>query len=264
MVGTHGVWVAVGIAMALLIPAAMLGGSAIVQQRRTSRAARGGTPLVVGGMLRATTVLAVFGWVVLVSALVSGYAPVTADTLAGTAIPAPPELVQAGIPATFPTSDVPPMPDPIAQLKVGDCVEVPMEPSTDKSGAPTWQPGAPAPADCTTLDANYRVVQTDPGPCTDPLYRLETSHHDRAGKLAYHLCLAFDWRTGVCYDTTHLDEPSKVDCGTRGDHIVQATAVLENTTDGNGCPRDGRGAVWVVWDKMRLTVCFRGADTPGR
>ncbi|WP_157574462.1 hypothetical protein [Nocardia jejuensis] len=254
-------WVAVGVAVLLLVTAALIGAVAVAKQKRAQRYSTGAVVRTGGFPRRAAPVLAVLGWVVLLAGLAAAVNPVAGDTVAGTAIPAAPGLVQAGVPTS--TSTKPAAPDPLSLLKVGDCVEVPMEQATGPSG-PTWKAGSPEPSDCATVDANYRVVQTGPEACTDNLYKLESSRHDRAGKLIYHLCMAFDWRVGVCYDTEHMDEPSKVDCGTRGSHIVQATAVLENTTDGNSCPRDGQGAVWVVWDKRHLTVCFRGGDDPGR
>lgn len=262
MVGTLGVeWADVGRAAALLFAAAVVGFFAIASEREARRswnpAARGKRWLVV-----LTVALGGFGWLAMASAASPVPSALFGDTVAGTALPEAPGLVQAGIP-TSTANPKPAAPDPLSLLNPGDCVEVPMEAATAADGGPTWKPGAPAPADCTTLDANYRVLQTGPAPCAGPLYKLETSRKDRAGKQLYHLCLAFDWRAGFCYDTEHMDEPSKVDCATPGDHIVQATAVFENTTDGSGCPRDGRGAVWVVWDKRQMTVCFRGGDKPG-
>lgn len=212
--------------------------------------------------------LALLGALALLIGLLPAAQDVASDlggaTVAGTAGPTAPGLVPAGLP-TATTSAKPAAPDPLAALRVGDCVEVPMDQVADpKTGEPTWEAGSPAPADCDSLDANYRVVQTGPGECTGNLYKLETSRHDKSGNLIYHLCLAFDWRVGVCYDATQMDEPLKVDCTTPGPHIVQVTAVLLDTTEGGGCPRDGQGAVWVVWEKRVMTVCFRGSDDPGR
>lgn len=260
MVGIH--WAGVGLASLLLLAAAVAGFFAIRSEREARRAwgstAKGGR-----GLVTLTVVLGMLGWFGMAEAAMPVTSAIAGDTITGTALPTAPGLVEAGI-STTTTSAKPSAPDPMTLLKPGDCVEVPMEAATDPSGAPTWKPGSPAPADCTSLDANYRVLQTGPDACAGPLYKLETSRKDHAGKQLYHLCLAFDWRTGFCYDTAHMDEPSKVDCGTPGDHIVQATAVLEGTTDGAGCPRDGQGAVWVVWDKRQMTVCFRGGDNPGR
>lgn len=247
--GTLGIhWIVVEVAVALLFSSAIVGFLVI----------RGKRALVL-----VTLALGISGWLALAAGVQPGVAVLTGDTVAGTAVPPAPGLVPAG--STAPTTSAKPVaPDPMSLLKPGDCVEVPMEAATDASGAPTWKPGSPDPADCTSLDANYRVLQTGPEPCAGPLFELETSRKDHSGKQLYHLCLAFDWRVGVCYDTAHMDEPSKVDCGTPGDHIVQATAVLEDSTSGAGCPRDGKGAVWVVWDKRRMTVCFRGGDDPGK
>lgn len=259
-VGSHSVaWIA-GVAVVLLMSAAIVGLAAIRGLRRAPLDRTGARPRAGVAVRAAISTLAVLGWVILLTGVGSGLSPLTRDTVAGTPIAAPPELIQAGVPTT---SAKPHAPDPLAALRIGDCVEVPIEQASDPTGAPSWKAGAPDPVECTSLDANYRVVQTGPAPCSDPLWHLESSRHNKAGALIYHLCLAFDWRTGFCYDTAHLDEPSKVDCGTPGDHIVQATAVLENTVGGGSCPRDGAGAVWVVWDQRRLTVCFRGSDRPG-
>ncbi|MTE13428.1 LppU/SCO3897 family protein [Nocardia aurantiaca] len=241
--GSHGVGWVVG--LGVLLP-----GIAAALARRSGARGR----MVTAG-------LAVVGWVLLFAAATVVISPVPRDTIAGTAIAAPPELVQAVQPTT---SAKPDAPDPMAALKAGDCVEVPIEQAKDVTGAPTWKAGSPEPSDCNSVDANYRVLQNGPDPCAGPLYTLESAPKDKAGKARYHLCLTFDWRAGVCYDTTTMDVPSKVDCGVPGDHIVQATAVLENATSGAGCPRDGRGAVWVVWSKLQLTVCFRGGDNPGK
>ncbi|QLY29690.1 LppU/SCO3897 family protein [Nocardia huaxiensis] len=252
-------WVLIAVAVALLLAATATGVLAIRRQRRTQNGR---------GMRVLASILVILGWI----AMLAGLLPIAqdvasnlaGDTIAGTARPTAPGLVPAGLPTTT-TSAKPAAPDPLAALRVGDCVEVPMDQTTDpKTGQPTWRAGSPAVADCDSLDANYRVVQTGAGECTGNLYKLETSRHDKSGNLIYHLCLAYDWRVGVCYDTTQMDEPLKVDCGTAGAHIVQVTAVLEDTREGAGCPRDGQGAVWVVWDKRALTVCFRGGDEPGR
>ncbi|WP_067827628.1 hypothetical protein [Nocardia inohanensis] len=242
-------WGVVGVAIALLISAVLAAGGAVLRKQRIW------TVLV--------AVLAVPGWLGLAGGLLPAVEGIAGDTIAGTAVPPAPGLVKAGLPVTS-TSAKPAPPDPLSLLQVGDCVSVPMERTTDATGAPTWKAGTPEPADCDALEANYRIEQTGPAACTGNLYKLESSRKDRSGKLVYHLCMAFDWRVGVCYDTTHMDEPSKVDCATPGAHHVQATAVLLDTVDGSRCPRDGRGAVWVVWDKRRMTVCFRGGDDPGR
>ncbi|MEV6768310.1 hypothetical protein AB0N05_06700 [Nocardia sp. NPDC051030] len=252
VVGTHDVeWAVIGVAVALLSWSALFGGVAIARRRRTWT-----TKVLIPAA-------AILGWITLVAGLLSSISPMTGDTIAGTPVAAAPGLVQAGVPTT-PTTTKTAAPDPMSLLKVGDCVEVPMEQATGPDGKPTSKPGSPSPADCNSLDANYRVLQNSPEACTGNLYKLETSRHDKAGKLIYHLCLAFDWRVGFCYDTATMDEPSKVDCTTSGQHIVQVTGVLEDTTDGARCPRDGNGAVWVTWDKRHMTVCFRGSDNPGR
>ncbi|MGW5225578.1 LppU/SCO3897 family protein [Nocardia niigatensis] len=248
--GSHGGWV-LGVAVLLFCLAAVVAGRA----RRTSPRAIGrGTRVVTLGSAMA-------GWVLVVGAVTAVLSPLPRDTVAGRATAAPPQLVQAGLPTT---SVKPDAPDPMAALKAGDCVEVPIQQAKDATGAPSWKAGQPEPSDCNSVDANYRVLQIGPDPCTDPLYTLESTPKDKTGKARYHLCLTFDWRTGLCYDTVDMDVPSKVDCGATGDHIVQATAVLTGTTSGAGCPRDGRGAVWVVWNKLQLTVCFRGGDNPGK
>lgn len=262
MVGTLGVdWADGGRAAALLLAAAVTGFFAIAFEREAKRSwdptARGKRWLTV-----LTVTLGLFGWLAMASAAIPLTSAIAGDTIIGSAQPTSPGLVDAGIP-TSTANPKPAVPDPMQQLKPGDCVEVPMEAATDPDGSPTWKPGSPAPADCNTVDANYRVLQNSPDPCTGPLYKLETTRKDHAGKQLYHLCLAFDWRVGFCYDTAHMDEPAKVDCDTPGDHIVKATAVFENSTDGSACPRDGQGAVWVVWDKRQMTVCFRGSDKPG-
>ncbi|MGW4245159.1 LppU/SCO3897 family protein [Nocardia sp. NPDC004722] len=253
-------WFVVGTAVVLLSVAAALAARAITRQGRARV-----DPAVPGVGVRARALisgLAVSGWVLMFAAVASNLPFLHHDTIAGSAIAAPPELVRAGQPSTV--ADKPQAPDPMAALKVGDCVEVPIEQARTASGDPTWRAGTPEPSDCGSVDANYRVLQIGPGPCTDPLYTLESAPHDKSGKVRYHLCLTFDWRAGVCYDTTNMDVPSKVDCATTGEHIVQATAVFANSTSGAGCPRDHRGAVWVVWNKLQLTVCFRGSDNPGK
>ncbi|MVU76804.1 hypothetical protein GPX89_06025 [Nocardia sp. ET3-3] len=261
MKGTHGVWVVVGVAVILLSVAAVAGVRAIAQQNRAMADFSGRTPRVGARRRGVISALAVTGWVLVYAAVASNLPFLHHDTVAGQPVAAPPQLVQAGQPTTTAAK---PRADPMAALKVGDCVEVPIEAAKDASGAPTWRPGSPEPSDCNSVDANYRVLQIGPDPCSDPLYTLESAPHDRTGKVRYHLCMTFDWRTGVCYDTTNMDVPSKVACGTPGEHIVQATAVLEHDTSGAACPRDGRGAVWVVWSKLQLTVCFRGSDNPGK
>ncbi|AYF77273.1 hypothetical protein D7D52_29495 [Nocardia yunnanensis] len=251
-------WVVIGMAVVVLSAAAALGSRAVTRQRRARH-----DPAVprVGNRSRALIAgLAVSGWVLVYAAAASNLPFLHHDTIAGAAIAAPPALVKAG----QPTATKPPAPDPMAALKAGDCVEVPIQQAHDASGAPTWKAGTPEPSDCNTVDANYRVLQMGPDPCGGPLYTLESAPKDKTGKARYHLCLTFDWRAGVCYDTTNMDVPQKVDCGTPGEHVVQATAVFENSTSGAGCPRDGRGAVWVVWSKLQLTVCFRGGDNPGK
>ncbi|WP_040810615.1 hypothetical protein [Nocardia concava] len=254
-------WVVVGMAIILLSAAAALGVKAIGHQNRAFADPTGATPPVGARRQRVVAALAIVGWVLVFAAVGSNLPFVHHDTIAGRAVAAPPELVRAGDLA--PTA-VKPKADPMAALKPGDCAEVPIQSARDSSGAPTWKAGAPEPSDCKSIDANYRVLQNGPEPCSGPLYTLESAPKDKTGKVRYHLCLTFDWRVGVCYDTTNMDVPSKVDCATSGDHIVQATAVFENSTSGAGCPRDGRGAVWVVWSKLQLTVCFRGADNPGK
>ncbi|MGW4126202.1 hypothetical protein [Nocardia sp. NPDC004711] len=248
--GSHGVGWAADVAVLLLCLAATVASRA----RRTPHRASRGTRAVAAGS-------ALVGWVLVFGAMTAMISPLPRDTVAGKAIAAPPELVQAGLPTTSARPDAP---DPMAALKAGDCVEVPIQQAKDASGAPSWKAGSPEPSDCNSVDANYRVLQIGPDPCSGPLYTLESAPKDKTGKARYHLCLTFDWRTGVCYDTADMDVPSKVACGTPGDHIVQATAVLEGATSGAGCPRDGRGAVWVVWNKLELTVCFRGGDDPGK
>lgn len=174
-------------------------------------------------------------------------------TVAGTALPVSPGLVPAVAPTTTaPATTVKTEPDPLTLLKPGDCVALPPSP-TDP----------PEPAECTSFEANYRVLQTGPEACTGPLYKVEASRKDRAGNYIYHLCLAFDWRAEMCYDTTDMDEPTKVDCSTPGQHVVMVTAVLLDTLDGSQCPTDNNGAVAVTWDKRQMTVCFRGSDDPG-
>ncbi|GAB0104239.1 hypothetical protein JMUB6875_32130 [Nocardia sp. JMUB6875] len=254
-------WVVVGMAVVLLSAAAALGVKAIGQQNRAFADPTGAAPRVGVRRQGVISALAVVGWIMVFAALGSNLPFVHHDTIAGRAVAAPPELVRAGDLA--PTA-VKPKADPMAALKPGDCAEVPIQSARDASGAPTWKAGTPEPSDCRSIDANYRVLQNGPEPCAGPLYTLESAPKDKTGKVRYHLCLTFDWRAGVCYDTTNMDVPSKVDCATTGDHIVQATAVFENSTSGAGCPRDGRGAVWVVWSKLELTVCFRGADNPGK
>ncbi|WP_157555378.1 LppU/SCO3897 family protein [Nocardia crassostreae] len=245
--GSHDVWwLAVG--TALLVLAAVAGGTAVAKERRvrfdpSGRAARASRVLAV-----LAVALAIPGWAGVAATVVPAVQTMAGDTVAGSAGPTSPGLVQAGIPTTAPTTKSA-APDPMSLLVPGDCVEVPMDPTVDASGAPTWEPGDPAPADCNSLDANYRVLQTGPQACSGNLYKLETSRHDRSGNLVYHLCLAFDWRVDFCYDTSQMAEPFKVDCATPGRHIVRVTAVLENTVDGAKCPRDGQGAVWVVWNK---------------
>lgn len=244
MVGSHGVGWVVAVAVLLFCLAAALASRAdAAPKRRVSALA-----------------LAATGWILVFAAVMATLSPMTREAVAGNPIGVPPELVQAGQPTT---SAKPTAPDPMASLKPGDCVEVPIERAKDASGAPTWKAGTPEPSDCNSVDANYRVLQNGPDPCTDPLYTLDSAPKDKTGKPRYHLCLTFDWRTGVCYDTTAMETPSKVDCATSGEHIVQATAVLANATSGTSCPRDGRGAVWVIWRKLELTVCFRGGDNPG-
>lgn len=247
-------------AVALLCAAAAGGGWAIARVRRAGGGSGERRALFVARVL--APAMAVVGWVVLIATMIPVLGPPTGDTVAGTAVPAAPGLIPAAA-VTTPTSTKPVAPDPMSLLKPGDCVEVPMERTTDAQGRTAWQPGSPVQADCNTVDANYRVLQTGPGACTDPLYKLESSRRDRSGNLIYHLCLGFDWRAGFCYDTADMDEPAKVACGTRGANVVQVTAVLTDTTSGANCPRDDQGAVWVVWDKRRMTVCFRGSDTPG-
>ncbi|BEK86666.1 hypothetical protein GCM10010198_76340 [Nocardia seriolae] len=248
-------------AVVLLAAAAALGADAIARQRRAAANRSGASPRTGGRRPVVISALAVTGWLLVYSVVASNLPFVHHDTIAGTATAAPPELVPAGQPTT---SARPQAADPMAALKVGDCVEVPIEQTKDASGAPAWRAGAPEPSDCDSMDANFRVVQNGPDPCTNPLYTLDRAPRDKTGKARYHLCLTFDWRAGVCYDTTVMDAPSKVDCATSGEHIVQATAVFENSTSGAGCPRDGRGAVWVIWHKLQLTVCFRGSDNPGK
>lgn len=254
----HGVGWVLAVAVLLLGLAAALAsrtGGAPNRTRDSKAAARIGRPRRAGAVA-----FAALGWLLVFATATATLAPMSRETIAGTAIGAPPELVQAGQPTT---SAKPTAPDPMASLKPGDCVEVPIERARDAAGAPTWKAGTPEPSDCAAVDANYRVLQIGPDPCTDPLYTLESAPKDKSGKARYHLCLTFDWRAGVCYDTTAMDAPSKVDCATRGEHIVQATAVLTNATSGASCPRDGRGAVWVTWRKLELVVCFRGGDNPG-
>lgn len=257
MVGTLGVVVGVG----LLVGAAVSGARANVRQRRAKQlwgpAERAG-----GGLVALAVVLGLVGWVCLGAVALPITQDLATDTVSGTAVTPAPGLIPAGAPAT--TSTKPAAPDPISLLKPGDCVEVPIVRSNDGNGKPTRRAGSPAPADCNTVDANYRVLQTGPGACVGNLYKLESSRHDKSGKLVYHLCLAFDWRVGFCYDTADIDEPTKVNCDTPGPNVVQVTAVLQDTTGGSGCPRDGQGAVWVAWDKRQMTVCFRGGDHPGR
>ncbi|WP_459957526.1 hypothetical protein [Nocardia sp. IFM 10818] len=253
-------WPAAG--MALLVLAAAAGFAAIAKERRARRDSGGRAAPASRGLAILAVALALPGWAGVAATVVPAVQLMAGDTIAGSAGPTSPGLVQAGLPTTT-TSAKPAAPDPMSLLVPGDCVEVPMDRTTDASGTPTWEPGDPAPADCNSLDANYRVLQTGPQACSGTLYKLETSRHDKSGNLLYHLCLAFDWRVDFCYDTTQMAEPFKVDCATPGRHVVQVTAVLENTTDGARCPRDGQGAVWVVWNKRELTVCFRGSDDPG-
>ncbi|MEC3954248.1 hypothetical protein VMT65_14510 [Nocardia sp. CDC153] len=248
-------WAVVGMAVVLLSVAAALGMRAVSRQERAPREPIGRRRRMV------IVALALTGWFLVYSAVASTLPFVHRDTVAGTAVAAPPELVQAGQPTT---TSAKPHADPMASLKVGDCVEVPIQQAKDASGAPSWKAGSPEPSTCNSIDANYRVLQVGPEPCTGPLYTLDSAPRDKTGKVRYHVCMTFDWRVGVCYDTTNMDVPSKVDCGTPGEHIVQATAVFENSTSGAGCPRDGRGAVWVVWSQLQLTVCFRGSDSPGK
>lgn len=258
--GSHGVGWVVAVAVLLMCLAAALASRAGAATERTpgdwrAVSRRGTRWRRVGALGFAAT-----GWVLVFAAFTATLSPMSRETIAGNPIGAPPELVPAGQPTI---SAKPPAPDPLAALKPGDCVEVPIERAKDTTGAPTWKAGTPEPSDCGSVDANYRVLQIGPDSCTDPLYTLESAPKDKTGKPRYHLCLTFDWRTGVCYDTTAMETPSKVDCATPGEHIVQATAVLPNAVSGASCPRDGRGAVWVIWRKLELTVCFRGGDNPG-
>ncbi|MBF6134645.1 hypothetical protein IU501_16745 [Nocardia otitidiscaviarum] len=203
---------------------------------------------------RLWTALAVVALVVIAvtAALVGRSLP--GATIAGTALPAAPGLVPATAPVpTTPGTTTVIEPDPLTLLRPGDCVALPPD-ETDP----------PEPVECTSLAANYRVLQTGPEPCTGPLYKVEASSRDRAGNYNYHLCLAYDWRAGMCYETTDMNDPVKVDCATPGPHVVQVTAVFENSLDGTRCPTDQNGAVAITWDKRMLTVCFRGGDDPGR
>ncbi|NNH72231.1 hypothetical protein HLB23_20610 [Nocardia uniformis] len=173
--------------------------------------------------------------------------------VAGTALPASPGLVPAVAPSTSAAATtVETEPDPLTLLVPGDCVALSPDPTE-----------SPEPAECTSFEANYRVLQTGPEACTGPLFKVETSRRDRSGKYLYHLCLAFDWRAEMCYDTADMDEPTKVDCSTPGQHVVMVTAVLLDTLDGSQCPTDHNGAVAVTWEKRQMTVCFRGTDDPG-
>lgn len=187
-----------------------------------------------------------------VTALIGRVVP-SGVTVAGTAVAASPGLIPAVAPSTTaPATTTKAEPDPLTLLQPGDCVSLPPGPEE-----------VPEPAECTSFEANYRVLQTGPAACTGPLYKVEASRKDRSGNLVYHLCLAFDWRVGMCYDTANMDEPTKVDCGTPGEHVVKVTAVLLDSADGSQCPTDQHGAVAVTWDKRRMTVCFRGTDVPG-
>ncbi|MFI6869494.1 hypothetical protein [Nocardia sp. NPDC050406] len=183
---------------------------------------------------------------------VIGRALPSGATVAGTAVAASPGLVPAVAPSTTAPAATTVEPDPLTLLRPGDCVA--LAPVADEP---------PEPAECTSFEANYRVLQTGPAPCTGPLYKVEASRKDRAGNYVYHLCLAYDWRVGMCYDTANMDEPTKVDCASSGEHVVRVTAVLLDTVDGSRCPTDQNGAVAVSWDQRQMTVCFRGSDNPG-
>lgn len=138
-------------------------------------------------------------------------------------------------------------PEPLAALNIGDCVSI---------GGTT---GLPIPGDCNSLTTNYRLVQkmTSKERCTDILVKTEFTRSNAAGVVTVPtLCFAFDWRAGMCYDRTNIEEPNKVDCSTTGPNIVHVTAVFTDTLSDDNCPRDENGYRATTWDKRRLVVCM--------
>ncbi len=122
--------------------------------------------------------------------------------------------------------------------------------------------GSPIPGDCNSLTTNYRLVQkmTSNERCTDVLVKTEYTQSNREGIVTVPtLCFAFDWRAGMCYDRTNIDEPIQVACSTTGPNVVHVTTVFTDTLSGTTV----RATKWLSSNHMgQAAACRLLAQSP--